>query len=144
MFYFPSFFRLPIILVLAISSSAHADRLLSQLAIKAVECTQQPFSFNQVGHKRYQPIESHCADLIISGDRAEFRLDGHSYTLVVKENENSDGGDLNDVYLQYDSREDQEVLIQQAVLAFNDPIVGLLITAGIELDKLPEVPLTIF
>lgn len=139
--------------VTIVSASAHADRtipamtqpnpiqpeLLQSLALKALECTHQPFAIKVSGNKSYGQVRSHCSEVVISEDRAEISLDGRVFTLIVQENENSDGGDLNDLLIQFDAQKDTEVLVQQNILAFSDPIVALLIAAGHSPDKLPEV-----
>jgi hypothetical protein len=113
--------------------------LLQKLAQLSLKCAHQPVSVSRTGNKVLNPIESHCSELQISADRAEFSLEGRHFTILVKDSALADGGDLNDVYLQYDSREDQEVAIASTVLAFGDPVSALLMSTGQSPDQLPQV-----
>lgn len=113
--------------------------LLAALATKALECTHQPFALKRGGHKKYGPVRSHCGDVQISEGRAEIRLHGRTYAVLVQDNENADGGDLNDLYVEFDAREDASALVQPNLLAFSDPIVALLLAAGLAPESLPEI-----
>jgi hypothetical protein len=119
--------------------SAPDTLLLKDLARISISCAEQPYKISQVGKKVYSRLRSHCKALRISEDRAELRVNGHIYALVLKDNELADEGDIGDLYLQFDAREDQEVLIQNSVLAFGDPVLALLLVSGESPEQVREI-----
>jgi hypothetical protein len=126
------------------SASAQAGEafdftLVNELARTALACAHQPYALTRTGKKIYGSLKSGCNELRISLDRAQFSLQGRVFTVVVKESEYSDDGDLNDLYVQYDAREDQEVLIRKNVLSFGDPVLAVLLTSRHSVSELPEV-----
>ena len=113
--------------------------LIQALALKALQCAYQPYAVKRNGNKSYGQVRSHCSEVVIQENRAEFNLEGRHFTLITQENENSDGGDLNDLLIQFDAQKDTEVVVQKNLLAFSDPIVALLLAAGHAPEELPEV-----
>src|SRR4051812_48392835 len=110
-----------VVLGLGLTSSAFASSgadpaLVQKLGEMASVCAEQP---NGV-------FRSHCDALKIVGASAEFNVEGRAITVLVRDNENSDGGDLNDVFVQLDSR---EVTLARNVLSFGDPVLAVLIVS---------------
>jgi hypothetical protein len=114
--------------------------LVQKLASRLVACAEQPVGRNErTGNVSLGALRSHCDSVTVADDRVELTNAGQLYTFVIEDSELSDGGDLNDLYLQYGSREDQEVQIARNVLAFGDPVLATLIVTGHKADELPQV-----
>src|SRR5262245_481737 len=85
--------------------------LMDSLATAIYDCSEQPYGVSsRTGNLVFGQLRSRCSAIIPSEDRVEITQDGRSYSFVVRDSELSDGGDLNDLYVQYDNREDQEEL----------------------------------
>lgn len=120
--------------------SSEDRALIESLAQTISACVEQPYGIRSQNHSlTYGPLRSRCDEVEVSGDQVVVEYRGRRYTLVVRESELSDGGDLNDLYIQFDSREDQEALIAESVLSFNDPVLSLLLVTGHEAESLPKV-----
>lgn len=136
---------LPLSLTLAVCTAHAAEptvepALLQRLAKTVLGCVEQPYAVNgRTGNKVFGALRSHCAQVEISQDRANVLLNGRTYTVLVKDSELSDGGDLNDLFVQFDAREDQEVQFASNVLAFGDPALSILLVTGHKADELPQV-----
>jgi hypothetical protein len=104
---------------------------LQKIAQVVARCSKQEIHTTAEGRQVQTPIQSTCEEMVVSGDQIVVSLDGAQYTLVVRDSENSDGGDLVDLFLQYDSREDLEVSLAQNLLAFGDPALATLQAAGL-------------
>ncbi len=113
-------------------------RAFSEVALK---CGVQTFRIPPEGNPINFAIVSRCAEMRTSRDRAMFLVDGRRFTVIMKESEFSDGGDIQDVYIQYNSDKNQEVLVAQNVLAFGDPVLAVLLLTGHSCSELPTVEL---
>jgi hypothetical protein len=89
----------------------------------ASECVVRPYTL-QEGQKTYGHTESDCHGLKVNGPKAVFEIDGQLYVAYVQDSADSDGGDLNDLFVQDASG---VVVIQEHnVLAFGDVLWALL------------------
>jgi hypothetical protein len=113
-----------------INGNSMDQALLQSLASRALECTHQPFAIKATGNKTLGRVRSHCEDVRISENTVAIRLPSGNYSVTVRDNVNTDGGDLNDVYVSFEAQKNQEELLQESVLAFSDPVVALLLLAG--------------
>jgi hypothetical protein len=135
-------------LLLLVSSVVHAESpapavepaLLDTLASALFQCSEQPYNHStHTGHLVLGQLRSHCNSVVASQDRVEILHDGRSYIFLARESALSDGGDLNDLYIQYDGREDQEELMASNLLSFGDPTLSVLLYSGHNVDALPRV-----
>jgi hypothetical protein len=114
--------------------------LVQSIAQTLLSCVEQPYGISaRTGNKILGSLRSHCEGVTISQDRASLKVDGRSFTILVKDSAESDGGDLNDLFVQYDSREDQEIQLGQNLLSFGDPALSILLLSGHTADELPQV-----
>jgi hypothetical protein len=121
------------------SDSAQPTTDVQALAQTALQCLEQPYGLTRSGRKVMGTLRSRCAHVVISQDRAVIDLLGRSFTVLIKDSETSDGGDLNDLFVQYDSREDHEVQVAKNVLSFGDPALALVLASGRSADPIPQV-----
>ena len=112
---------------------------VERLATRILECGEQPVIVKRSGKLIYRPVRSRCSDVVISQDSVHFHMGSGSFTVQVQPNEHADGNDLNDVFLLYNDREDQSVVIAQAVLSFGDPALALVKAAGHGEEELRQV-----
>lgn len=114
--------------------------LVRNLAALLAPCVEQPvFTDPLSGRKSLGTLRSRCDSVTIEGDRVQLGFEGRSYTLLVRDSEHSDGGDLCDLFVQYDSREDLEVRVASGLLTFSDPAMSALLISGFRAEGLPEV-----
>jgi hypothetical protein len=144
-------YRIPFLAVLSLLASPLASAaplaatsedmaLVQSLANELIACVEQPYGVNsRTGNKAYGTLRSRCASVEIAGDRVQMLHEGRLYTLLVKESELSDGGDLTDFFVQYDSREDREVLVASHLLSYSDPALATLLVGGYAPDRVPEI-----
>jgi len=100
----------------------------------------QPYGINErTGNKIFGALRSLCKDVKISRDRVIVKVDGRAYTVLVKDSQAADDGDLNDLFVQYDSREDQEIELASNLLSFGDPALSILMLTGHRAEELPQV-----
>jgi hypothetical protein len=86
------------------------------------QCTVKPYALVQ-GVKTYGSLRSTCRELQVSGDQASFILDGEQFSARIEESADSDGGDLDNIYVQ---NSNGAVIAQRHnVLAYNDILLGL-------------------
>ena len=124
----------------ALSANTIDHAWLKALSQKAVRCAEQPTIIKENGGKAYNPLRSHCQDeMVVADDTVHFHISGIGFSVRVEENKNSDGNDLNDVYLLYSNREDQAVLVAHGVLSFGDPVLALLLVTGRGSESIQEV-----
>jgi hypothetical protein len=107
--------------------------VIQKLAQTILRCGHQTVRTTESGRQVLDPIQSTCPEMRVTGDRVVIQMESQEYTLTVRDSENSDGGDLVDLFLQYDSRKDLEVAVAQNLLAFGDPAEATLIAAGLSL-----------
>jgi hypothetical protein len=114
--------------------------VVQNLAAVLAPCVEQPVSVDvRSGKKSHGALRSHCDSVTIEEDRVQLSYLGRSYTLLVRDSELSDGGDLSDLFVQYDSREDLEVLVASNLLTYSDPALSALLVSGYRAEDLPEV-----
>ena len=131
---------LPLLLTASAAHAAVEPTLVQRLAKTVLSCVVQPYGINShTGNRIFGSLRSHCESVTISQDRANVKLDGRTYTLLIKDSALSDDGDLDDLFIQYDAREDQEVQVAANILAFGDPALSLLLVSGHKADELPQV-----
>src|SRR5690349_6749289 len=81
----------------ALADTSAEPGLVHSLAKSVLHCAEQPYGVNRrTGNKVFGTLRSLCPYVQISGDRVVVELHNRSYTLLVKDSEMSDGGDLND------------------------------------------------
>lgn len=114
--------------------------IVQSLAAELAPCVEQPVAVDaHTGKKSLSALRSRCETVLIEGDRVQLAHAGRTYTLLVRDSELSDGGDLCDLYVQYDSREDMEVRVASNLLTFSDPALTALLVSGYRAEDLPEV-----
>lgn len=114
--------------------------VVKRLAAELAPCVEQPYDIDsRNGNKTLAALRSRCDTVIIEEDRVHMTHEGRSYTLLVRDSELSDGGDLCDLFIQYDSREDLEVLVARHLLTFSDPALSALLISGYPAENIPEI-----
>jgi hypothetical protein len=104
------------------SSVQDSPEFWQKLNTLVAQCTVKPYSLVQ-GVKTYGSLRSFCQEIQVNGDHASFVLDGEQFSARIEESEDSDGGDLDNVYVQNSSG---AVIAQRHnVLAYNDILLGL-------------------
>lgn len=86
------------------------------------QCSVKTYSLVQ-GVKTYGPLRSSCRELQADGDHATFVLEGERFTARIEESADSDGGDLDDVYVQ--NSQGSVIANRHNVLAYDDILLGL-------------------
>ena len=89
-----------------------------------LNCAVQPVRTREDGRFESLPARSICpAELSVDGNIARFEVQKKSYTAVLTESEDSDGGDLNDLVIM--NSKGRTVAREQNILAFGDILVAL-------------------
>lgn len=86
------------------------------------QCSVKPYSLVQ-GVKTYGPLRSSCQELQTNGNRATFVLEGETFFARIEESADSDGGDLDNVYVQ--NSQGSVIANRHNVLAYDDILLGL-------------------
>jgi len=87
-----------------------------------IKCAVRPYDMD-AGRKTSGKLTSVCDDLTVSGDTAYFVLNGQQYKASIRDSENSDGGDFNDIEITSLDGTLREVRI--CVLSFGDVLLAL-------------------
>jgi hypothetical protein len=123
-----------------LAASAFSDpSLIQEMAQLTRQCAYQPYKLTQSGNKKYGNVRSFCASLEIVKNTARYDLPTGPYAVIAAESEHADQGDLNDVYLQIPTHQNQAFEIQKNILAYSDPVMAVLMIAGDSVEALPEV-----
>jgi hypothetical protein len=138
---FLSFAALPL-LILAVSPASRAaiePALVQTLASTVLSCVVQPYGINiRTGNKVLGALRSHCENVVIQGDSIRIQLESNSYVVRIQDSEESDGGDLNDLFLT-GGMQAQESLLASNVLAFGDPALSVLLAGGHAAEEVPQI-----
>lgn len=87
-----------------------------------LRCAVQPYTL-QRGKKVYGRLLSTCEELQVQGAEARFVLNGDWYLAQLSDSPNSDGGDLNDVFVK--DTDEKQVAVRRDIPAFGDVLLGL-------------------
>ncbi len=90
---------------------------------KVIACVLQPVKNMPNGRRQSLPMISRCTDLTVQGDRAVLRFNNENYLMVLRDSEDSDGGDLNDLTVL--NSKNQVVFELKQVLGFRDVLFAL-------------------
>lgn len=118
-----------------LNAGGQARELLQDLAALTIKCAVHPFSVDATGKKIYYPLRSRCPQLrITSAKTALIYLERQTYYAELLESRDSDGGDLDDLFIldSYGRR----VAMRHNVAAFDDILLSL---AGGREEEIPEV-----
>jgi hypothetical protein len=119
----------------SIDTGGRARELLQDLAAMTIKCAIHPYSIDLTGKKIYYPLQSRCPQLrITSPSTALIYLERQTYYAELLESRDSDGGDLDDLFIldAYGHR----VAMRHNVAAFDDILLSL---AGGREQEIPEV-----
>ncbi len=118
-----------------LNAGGRARELLQDLAAMTIKCAIRPYSIGLNGKKTYSPLESRCPQLRITSSRtALIYLERQTYYAELLESRDSDGGDLDDLFIldSYGRR----VAMRHNVAAFDDVLLSL---AGGREQEIPEI-----
>ncbi len=115
-------------LLLGTTCFAHTEtsghELLSDLQTLAIKCVVRTYSVNGDGKKVYTTLKNVCSQIVVSDPAtAHVQLDNETFVVVIRESDDSDGGDLNNV-LVYNAN-GQLVAQKLNVVAFDNILMGL-------------------
>lgn len=119
----------------SLDAGGRARELLQDLATLTIRCAIHPYSIDLTGKKTYYPIESRCPQIRVTSPRtALIYLEHQTYYAELLESRDSDGGDLDDLFIldSYGRR----VAMRHNVAAFDDVLLSI---AGGREQEIPEV-----
>ena len=105
-----------------VASVQESPGFWKKLNALVAQCAVKPYSLVR-GMKTYGPLRSSCQELQANGDRAVFVLEGETFSARIVESADSDGGDLDDVYVQ--NSQGAVIANRHNVLAYDDILLGL-------------------
>jgi hypothetical protein len=129
-----------VVLMVKTASAADVDASSSNSFWEKVrglvqQCSVQTYTV-EGGQKVYGPLRSNCVELQVGGSSARFELDGKWFEATIQDSPDSDGGDLNDVFVYLQGEEGGKAFAERhEIPAFGDILAGL---AGAQL-QLPEL-----
>ena len=98
----------------ALAGNTESPKFLEQVRGLVQHCAVQPAR---------GPLESKCTEVLVKGSQAQLQLNGEWYSANIVDSEDSDGGDLNNIFVQ-DQNGTQVAELHNA-LAFGDILLGL-------------------
>lgn len=98
--------------------------ILSEMEYLALKCVVRPYTVSRDGSKIYSDLRNTCPQIqVLDSVTAQVLVKGQQFRVVLKESEDSDGGDLDHVLVY--NLEGRLVAQQLNVLAFDNILMGL-------------------
>ncbi|MGE5086319.1 MAG: hypothetical protein ACM3MG_08485 [Bacillota bacterium] len=98
--------------------------ILNEMEDLALKCVVRPFTLARDGSKVYSDLRNTCPQIqVIDSVTARVLVKGEQFQVVLKESEDTDGGDLDHVLVY--NLEGRLVAQQLNVLAFDNILMGL-------------------
>ena len=110
------------------AAQAHPEttgkEIIEDMEALALKCVVHPYTLNREGEKVYSELRNTCPQIeVIDASTAQVLVKGEVFQVVLKESEDSDGGDLDHVLVY--NLSGQMVAQKNNVLAFDNILIGL-------------------
>lgn len=98
--------------------------IVNEMEDLALKCVVRPYTLSRDGSKVYSDLRNTCPQIqVIDQATAQVLVKGEQFRVVLKESEDSDGGDLDHILVY--NLEGRLVAQQLNVLAFDNILMGL-------------------